>query len=184
MDIGKIVVYTGPMKSGKTTALITKYLEIKQLNQYRIKMFKPTIDSRFSNDYVMCRNEISVKAINIEDLQDLLQYKDDYDIFFIDEFQFITGDINILRDLLSNGKSLYISGLNLTAECKVFGLMGDLLCNATKIIYLKGICDECGSINGTYSYYTPTKTNDIAIGDDEYLCLCPSCYNRRMKNGK
>ena len=182
MNTGKIEVYTGPMKSGKTTMLITKYLEIKQLNRYRVKMFKPSIDTRFGEDFVVCRNDIAVKATNTDNIVELLNFTENVDIFFIDEFQFLSGDLKNIQFLLGKGKSLYISGLNLTAEGKPFGLMGELLCNATKVVNLKGICDRCTSINGIYTGYIGKKTIDIKLGDSEYQCLCPKCYMEVIQN--
>ena len=50
----------------------------------------------------------------------------DADSNFIDEFQFLKGDVSTIDKMASTGKKFYIAGLNLTSEKKVFGKMGDL----------------------------------------------------------
>ena len=56
--MGKLVIYTGPMKGGKTTTLLTKYNEEKCLSKIpeKIMLFKPEIDDRFSKHNIITRN--------------------------------------------------------------------------------------------------------------------------------
>ena len=176
-----INVYTGPMKCGKTSRLIEQYNKFKFSNN-KIQMFKPTIDIRFEKDTVKDRNNNEIECININSIKDLLFYENEVDIYFIDEFQFLSGDINDLFYLQDKGKIFYISGLNLTAERKPFGLMKDLLCIADNINCLTSICEHCKKNNAIYTYCKVTKNQDILIGDSEYIALCPDCYNYLIKN--
>ena len=90
-----INVYTGPMKCGKTSRLIEQYNKFK-FSDNKIQMFKPTIDIRFEKDTVKDRNNNEIECININSIKDLLFYENEVDIYFIDEFQFLNGDINDL----------------------------------------------------------------------------------------
>ena len=103
-------------------------------------------------------------------------------MLFIDEFQFLSGDIKIIIDAADyRHKEFYISGLNLTTDKNTFGLMGNLLCIADNIVILKGKCDLCGKLS-KYSFCTVEKKNTILIGDDVYKSVCEKCYNKLIKN--
>lgn len=176
--MGKLVIYTGPMKSGKTTKLIEKYNQVIQHSD-SVVLLKPFIDNRFSNNSVVNRDRnYEIPAINIENLNDLMSIGLMYENIFIDEFQFLSGNISIINKLLDSGCNIYISGLNLTAERKPFGLMGDLLCLADTVHILRGNCDYCGKINkGVYTLYDGQKNQDILVGENNYKCVCSKCYS-------
>lgn len=175
--MGKLVIYTGPMKSGKTTKLVEQYNKVLAKNP-KTYMFKPKIDNRYSSVRVVTRDGNGQILSTLLDNIDMLWYfKDMYKNFFIDEFQFLDGSISTIKNLLDLGKNIWVSGLNLTAEKKPFGLMGDLMCFADKIYFMKGNCDYCGKQNkGIYTFYEGGKNTDIIVGDDNYKCVCSKCY--------
>lgn len=177
--MGKLVIYTGPMKSGKTTKLIEQYGKVSQ-RSVKTHMFKPSIDDRYSSVKVIARNnDNQILSTLLNDLDMLWYFKDMYNNFFIDEFQFLSGNICTIKQLLDCGKNIWIAGLNLTAEKKPFGLMGDLMCFADKIYFMKGNCDYCGKLNkGIYTFYDGSKDTDIVVGDDNYKCVCSKCYTK------
>ena len=108
-----------------------------------------------------------------------------YKNLFIDEFQFLNGNISTIKNLLELDKNIWVSGLNLTAEKKPFGLMGDLMCFADKIYFMAGNCDYCGKQNkGIYTLYEGGKNTDIVVGDDNYKCVCSKCYTKYSNLGK
>ena len=103
--------------------------------------------------------------------------KYDVDAYFIDEFQFLKGDVSIIQEMADNGKKFFISGLNLTSEKKPFGKMPELLAIADNIKLLTAICDNCKCDEAIYTYYKAgNKNSEIIIGDHEYGVLCRSCY--------
>lgn len=183
--MGKLIVYTGPMKSGKTTKLIEQYNKTLSKNP-KTYMFKPKIDNRYSSVRVVARNGNEQIISTLLDNIDMLWYfKNMYKNFFIDEFQFLDGNISTIKNLLDLGKNIWVSGLNLTAEKKPFGLMGDLMCLADTIYILKGNCDYCGKQNkGIYTFYEGGKNTDIVVGDDKYKCVCSKCYIKYSNLGE
>ena len=90
-----IKTFTGPMHSGKTSAMITAYNKI--WNKDHVKVFKPSIDVRDlgemkSKDFVE-----GIPAICIDTFEDLLNHVDEsVRTIFIDEVQLLTGNYNIL----------------------------------------------------------------------------------------
>ena len=118
---------------------------------------------------------LKIKAININNIEELENYNSD--VYFIDEFQFLKGDVSSIERLAQQGKKFYISGLNLTAEKKPFGKIGDLMCIADNVELLTSVCEICKCDNAIFSYYKGIKNSDIQIGDSEYIPVCRKCYN-------
>ena len=171
--MGNINVYSGPMKCGKTQQVLNEYKR-QLITGKKVIMFKPNVDTREGADIVKTRNGIGVPSIGIDDISELKKY--DADIYCIDEFQFLTRDVSLIQNMADNGKSFYISGLNLTAEKKPFGKMNDLLCIADNVNMLTAICSNCKNENAVYSFFKGNKDQEIVIGDEEYMPLCRHCY--------
>ena len=178
--MGIINVYTGPMKCGKSQKIFNE-LKRQLIAGRNIKVFKPTLDDRYGENVIATRAGNTVQAINIHDISELQNY--DADSYFIDEFQFLDGDVSVIDKLASNGKKFYIAGLNLTSEKKVFGKMGDLMCIADNIEIMTSICEVCKCEEAVFSYYKGHKDNDIMVGDAEYIPVCRECYNK-LASGK
>ena len=174
----KIVVYTGPMFSGKTTALLGAY-ERATIAHKKVLAFKPQLDNRFGENVIKSRKFGEVQAISITNLEELLKY--DVDVYIIDEFQFLEGDIKVLLELVdTRGKSIYVSGLDMTAERKPFGLMPELLAIADCVQKFVAVCHDCDEEKAIYSYYLGRKDTDIVVGNTEYIPLCRKCMQKRL----
>lgn len=174
--MGDINVFTGPMKCGKTQKILDE-AKRQQIAGKNIKIFKPIIDDRFSEDKVISRNGYKSDAVGIENISDIKNY--DADVYVIDEFQFLKGDLSELYDLSEKGKKFFIAGLNLTSERKPFGKMGDLLCMADNVQMLTAVCENCKSENAIYTYFKgDAKASDILVGEDCYMPLCRKCYEK------
>lgn len=177
--MGEINVFTGPMKCGKTQKILEE-ANRQRIAGKNVKVFKPKIDDRFEDSAVVSRDGRQINAININDINDVKNYE--ADVYVIDEFQFLKGDLKELYDLAQKGKKFYIAGLNLTSERKPFGKMGELLCMADNVNSLTAICENCKSENAIYTYYTgEAKTGDVLVGEDCYIPVCRKCYEKLMK---
>lgn len=171
-----INVFTGPMKSGKSQMIINE-AHRQMIAGKKIQMFKPKLDTR---DYenIADRNGNKLTAININDIEEIKKY--DADVYVIDEFQFLNGSVNTIEEMASKGKKFFIAGLNLTAEKKPFGKMGDLLCVSDNVQMLTSICEICKNDNAIYTYCKESKDSDILVGDSQYIPVCRSCYDKLM----
>lgn len=171
--MGDINVYSGPMKCGKTQQILNEYKR-QLIAGKKVKMFKPSIDTREGRNVVASRNGIDIPATIINKISDLEKY--DAEVYCIDEFQFLKGNVKVIEQMADSGKKFFISGLNLTAEKKPFGKMADLLCIADNITMMTAICDNCKNENAVFTYFKGGKDCDIVIGDKEYMSLCRHCY--------
>lgn len=179
--MGDINVYSGPMKCGKTQEILNEYKR-QLIAGKNVMMFKPEIDTRSEKNIVASRNGIDIPAIPINQISDIQNY--DADVYCIDEFQFLEGNVNVIQKLADAGKKFFIAGLNLTSEKKPFGKMADLLCIADNVQIQNAICDNCKNENAVFTYYKGGKNTEILIGDKQYLSLCRSCYEFISKNDK
>lgn len=176
---GKIVVYTGPMFSSKSVMMFFAH-ERGMIAEKKVLAFKPVRDNRFGNTVIKSRSyDQTIEANNISDISELLDY--DADVYIIDEFQFLEGDISIIQDMANVGKVFHISGLDMTAEGKPFGLMPELLAIADQVNKQVAVCNDCKQENATLSFFLGKKTEDVLVGDKEYIPLCRACWKKRMK---
>lgn len=104
--MGNINVFSGPMKCGKSSTLI-KEANFQIEHGKDVKFFKPLMDDRFSKDNIVDRNGNKFPAINIENIEEIEKY--DADVYLIDEFQFLKGEIDSIQKLASKGKKFYIA---------------------------------------------------------------------------
>lgn len=168
---GNLEIITGPMKSGKSTALFNMYIDKRFDNKNDCLLFSSILDDRNIRSLT--------DTIKIASLKDLYKYKEKY--IYIDEAQFFNpNEYIIILDLIDKGKYIYISGLNLTSDNKPFVFIKNLMPYANQIYILKAICDDCKSSNATKTYCKADKTKNILVGDDIYLSLCNECYKKRM----
>ena len=75
-------------------------------------------------------------------------------------------------------KNSSIAGLNLTSERKPFGKMGDLTCIADTVEIMTSACEVCECDGAVFSDYKGEKSDDILIGDNEYVPVCRECYSK------
>lgn len=177
--MGYINVYTGPMKCGKSQKIFNE-LKRQLIAGKNIKVFKPLLDSRAGDAVISTRAGNSINAINIQDISELQNY--DADSYFIDEFQFLKGDVHTIDKMATSGKKFYIAGLNLTSEKKIFGKMGDLMCIADNIEMMTSICEVCKCEEAVFTYFKGHKDTDIMVGDSEYIPVCRECYDNLMNS--
>lgn len=141
---GKLEVFYGPMKSGKTSALI------KQLDGVTdCVVFKPSLDTRFSEDEIVSRDGLKLKSISIDKERPELILNHAgiaSSAVAIDEAQFFDDSVVwVVKQLLKKNKSVYVSGLDLDFKGDPFGAMPTLIAMANRAERLYANCDhpEC-----------------------------------------
>lgn len=179
-----IITFVGPMFSGKSDSLINIYNKI--WNKGIVIAFKPANDSRDEN-FIKSKNwETKIPATFISDLSEIRPYLEDgkYKTVFIDEAQFLKGDVSVLTDLsVENDVDFYIAGLNMTSEQKPFGIMPDILAVSDAVHTITGFCQECNKPS-TFTYYEAKKKDDVLVGDAGYVSLCQRCLKKHILKGK
>jgi len=140
---GILEVYTGPMKSGKTSKVAIRLNKVKYLEDIDYIAFKPDIDTR-SKD-IESRDGLIIPSMIIpaKNPRMILHYiKENHKIIVLSEAQFFDMDIgNLTEYLLSQKKNLVVEGLNLDFRGEPFGVMPYFLSRADHIEVLTAVCD-------------------------------------------
>ena len=177
-----IKTFVGPMFSGKSDALISIYQKI--WNKGLVLAFKPRKDTR-DNAYIKSKNyDVKIPAELIDDIGEIKEIIRGRNIhtIFIDEAQFLTGDVAELVALsVYYDIDFYIAGLNMTSEQVPFGIIGDILAVSDEVENITGFCQDCNKPS-RYTFYVPAKSDDVLVGDEGYISLCPSCLSRRNED--
>jgi len=180
---GWIEVICGSMFSGKSEELIRRVHRV-QIAKKKVQVFKPTIDTRYSIQYIYSHNGTKIEAINISNSKELLEkIESDTEVVAIDEAQFYDKEIvAICQKLADQGRRVMVAGLDQDFRGEPFGPIPELLAVAEYIDKLQAICMICGSpasktqrlVNGK-----PAKYSDpiILIGAKEtYEARCRKCH--------
>jgi len=144
-----IELIVGPMFCGKTEELLRRLRRL-EIAREKVQLFKPKIDTRYSQNDVSTHYGLTMPGILVEDTKELIKkYDSSVGVIGIDEIQFF--DDEIIDFLLNNqNKHLFIaSGLPLNFRAEPFNFknsdkhLGNLMPH-TRPTYLDSICDTCG----------------------------------------
>lgn len=173
---GWIEVIAGCMFSGKTEELIRR-LRRAQIAKQKVKIFKPCIDTRYSNNSIVSHSEQSLPSILIKNINEVLLHSDDAGVIGIDEAQFFSGDIvkvcNILAD---RGKRVIVAGLDQDYRGIPFEPMPQLLAVAEYITKTLAICVNCGNPADKTQRKTFSSERVIVGAADIYEARCRRCH--------
>ena len=173
---GQLEIICGPMFSGKTEELIRRINRIAYTKK-NIKVFKPKIDNRYSEDYIVSHNNKKIKCIVINENQEVLNYIKNTHVFAFDEAQFLEDDfIEVCKNLILKDKRIIVAGLDKDSNAEPFGVMPNLLAHADYITKLNAICIKCGDI-ANYSYRKSLEKDQILVCESEkYEARCIACF--------
>ncbi|HNC55880.1 MAG TPA: hypothetical protein PLP33_10585 [Leptospiraceae bacterium] len=178
-------MYSGPMYSGKSTALYNTYIESLKKNK-TILAIKPKIDKRYSEESIVTHSKKEIPkefVINLSLELSKSEWKDinfGADVFLIDEIQFFdSGIVDFIKRLLNVGKEIHVAGLDMDSKGNSFGSMPEIMILANKVIKFEGICKNCGILNATRTYRKleiENKEQVLIGGEDIYECRCYNCW--------
>ena len=174
---GWIEVIAGSMFSGKSEELIRRLRRAKIARQ-KIQVFKPEIDSRFSNDHIVSHSDIRHESANVRTAAELLARVDsDTEVVGIDEGQFFDNElVAVVNELALRGVRVIVAGLDQDYTGKPWEPMPQLLAIAEYITKTHAICVKCGS-PATYSQRIFQSEERVAVGaTGMYEARCRGCF--------
>lgn len=179
---GSIEVICGSMFSGKTEELIRRLRRAKFANM-NVKIFKPCIDVRYSEDMVVSHDAHSIESTPITDASEMLScIEDGTQVVGIDEAQFFGENlVDVANQLANHGIRVVCAGLDMDFMGKPFNPMPALMAIAEDVLKVHAICVKCGSPAG-YSHRLSKSEELVVLGEkDVYEPLCRHCYNEVLK---
>ena len=178
--------FVGPMKSGKTRALLKRVDPLRfDPRNYTYIGIKPKIDKRDFNSRMF---EDFIDWHYLDLATEILPLAKDFDLIVIDEIQFFDKEIiNIVLELQRQGKNVVFAGLDMDFKKEPFGEIKELMIHTNELRKFHAICTECGNpahytirlINGE-----PARVDSPIVsieGESEYL---PRCYKHHTVIGK
>jgi thymidine kinase len=174
---GWVEVIAGSMFSGKSEELIRRLRRAKIARQ-KVQVFKPELDSRFSENQIVSHSEMRHDSSNSRSAADILEKVDpDTEVVGIDEGQFFDNElVRVANELARRGVRVIIAGLDQDYLGKPWEPMPQLLAIAEYITKTHAICMKCGQ-PANYSQRTFESEERVAVGaSDKYEARCRSCF--------
>ena len=174
---GSIEIIAGSMFSGKTEELLRR-LKRAKIAGLKVEIFKPIIDTRYSDTEVVSHDSNSIKSIPVESSSPILLLSEEFSVIGIDEAQFFDiGLVDVCNQLADRGHRVIVAGLDMDYKRVPFGPMPGLMAIAEDVTKVHAICMSCGNL-AQYSHRTSTEEGQVLLGEtDKYQPLCRKCYN-------
>ena len=181
MDIGHhrpnsgwIEVITGSMFSGKSEELIRR-LRRAQIARRKVQIFKPGLDTRYSEDHITSHSEMRIPSVNLSSSRELLeQVLPETEVVGIDEGQFFDVELPaVCNTLADQGKRVIVAGLDQDYLGKPFEPMPQLLSIAEYITKTLAICMVCGA--------PANRTQRLVASDERVLVGASGTYEARCR---
>lgn len=150
---GLIECYSGPMASGKSSALLKRIDPIRHMddgNELYIG-FKPNIDTRKKQSRFV-RNFISWIPIPADNPEKIFKYiKEKHSLVAIDEIQFFEkGIVKVVLTLQNQMKNVVFAGLDSDFKREPFGSMKELMFHANELKKFYAVCKFSKCRNRAY----------------------------------
>jgi len=168
----EFVMFVGPMFSSKTSRLLAALDRCKYQNK-QISAFKPKMDGRYSQSNIVTHGGSSWPSTNVSSGQELLCLSGQSEIIGVDEAFMIDGCAEALIQLFKQGKTIFVSSLQLSASGKPFDEIKEMLPFATKIEVCPSVCP----VTQRDAFYTIRKVDgldEISVGGIEHYS--PACW--------
>lgn len=178
---GRIEVICGSMFSGKTEELIRRLKRAKFAKQ-KVEIFKPSIDTRYSEDDVVSHDKNIINSTPIDNSGNILLLASDIEVVGIDEAQFLdNGLIDVCNKLANNGVRVIVAGLDVDFKGEPFGPIPNLCSIADDVTKVHAICVKCGAL-AYISHRLVNNHNRVLLGEqEEYEPLCRDCYQTAVE---
>ncbi|WP_339178665.1 thymidine kinase [Bacillus sp. FSL R5-0560] len=143
---GWLELICGSMFSGKSEELIRRVKRATYAKQ-EVRVFKPVIDNRYSEDAVVSHNGTSMTSYAISSAADIWDHiSESTDVIAVDEVQFFDrGIIDVLSALADKGYRVIAAGLDMDFRGEPFGVVPDIMAIAESVTKLQAVCSVCGS---------------------------------------
>ena len=175
-NTGWIEVVCGCMFSGKTEELIRR-LRRAQIAKQKVVVFKPKIDTRYSQEHIVSHSEQSLNAQVIEDAREILNLTGDAQVVGIDEGQFFKANIvEVCNQLADQGKRVIVAGLDQDYKGNPFEPMPQLLAIAEYITKTLAICVVCGNPADRTQRKNEQHERVVVGAKDLYEARCRYCH--------
>lgn len=176
-NTGWIEAICGPMFSGKSEELIRR-LRRAVIARKRVQVFKPAIDSRYSESHIVTHNDARMKSNAVSTAEQILEQVDwRTQVVGIDESNFFDLKlVEVAGKLADSGKQVVIAGLDTDYMGRPFTPMPELLAVAESITKMLAICMRCGNPAKHTQRLIESEELILVGASDAYEARCRRCF--------
>ncbi len=175
-----LVLIVGPMKSGKSTELISR-VSIYTHSDLRALWVQSALNVRDNGIWSRLGVEIDAEKV------DSLKYIDaeGFDVIAVDEiFMFPPEDMKVLNKWLKLGKDVIVSSLDLSAMGRIPETLAEIYkLGPDEIVKKTAVCESCRAIGAQFTQILegsePAKDLPDVVPEDgtyEYRPVCRACF--------
>ena len=175
---GWIEVIVGSMFSGKSEELIRR-LRRAQIARQQVQIFKPAIDTRYSDDHIVSHGEMRIASASVDGSRQLLErVAPDTEVVGIDEGQFFDAGLPAACSTLADrGMRVIVAGLDQDYLGKPFEPMPQLLAIAEYITKTHAICMVCGNPANHTQRLVASGDRVLVGAHGLYEARCRRCFD-------
>lgn len=142
----KLKLFAAACSAAKLKVLLLR-LRRAEIARLRFQVFKPVVDTRYSQNEVASHNKSRFPAVNVAKAEDIYSHVEPYtQVIGIDEAQFFDHKIvEVAAKLAESGRHVIVAGLDTDWRGEPFGPMPQLLAVADIIHKQYAICVVCGA---------------------------------------
>ncbi|OGN08684.1 MAG: hypothetical protein A3C61_01380 [Candidatus Yanofskybacteria bacterium RIFCSPHIGHO2_02_FULL_39_10] len=191
--MARLEVITGPMFSGKSEELIRRLNRATYADQ-NVLVIKPRIDTRNESKIASRKKKdkkdtkfeeySSFPAHEINTSKEFIELVSQHrpDVLAIDEAQFFQEWLlelidNLLDEKENTGFKIIVSGLDMDAWKKPFGIMPQLMAKANEVTKFTAVCFHCKKSDANLTYKKSGSKEQIEVGNfQKYEARCRKCH--------
>jgi thymidine kinase len=180
---GWIEVIVGSMFSGKSEELIRR-LRRARIARQKVQVFKPAIDTRYSDDDIVSHGEMRIESRAVEGSRPLIEaIEPDTEVVGIDEGQFFDQELPAICSALADrGMRVIVAGLDQDYLGKPFEPMPQLLAIAEFITKTHAICMVCGNPANLTQRLVASGDRVLVGAQGMYEARCRRCFDPLLAN--
>jgi thymidine kinase len=175
--LGWLEVICGSMYSGKSEELIRR-LRRAQIARQRVQIFKPAIDSRYSDLEIVSHSAMRIPSEVVGSSGEILEKTDTRtEVIGIDEAQFFdAGLVDACNRLADAGKRVLVAGLDKDYLGRPFDPMPALMAVAEDVTKTLAICVRCGAPANNTQRLVASSERVVVGGTGLYEARCRRCF--------
>jgi thymidine kinase len=178
--MSKLNLIIGPMFSGKSTMLLTRYRRY-QIAGKKCLLIKYANDTRYSTKEIVTHDNLRYKATSCKKLKEVHDFIQDYDVICVDEIQFYEDGAHYTDLWANNGKIVEVCGLNGDYLRNPFEQISLLIPYADDISFVTAVCKDTGNDAVFTMRLTDESEQEVIGSDDKYQSVSREIYNKSNK---
>lgn len=187
-SVGALEVICGPMFSGKTDELISRF-ETAANSGRAVVALKPSRDNRHPADTIVSHSSKQIPATSVSSTAEISTAAAECSLVIIDEVQFFDEALRIaIAELRDKGSEVIAAGLDYDFRGSLFAATRDLAERASRVTRLTAVCCRCQSpatmtqrlVDGRPA---PLDDPRLVVGDRElYEPRCDRCWREERQD--